>query len=46
MQELFKLKMGCMTMVEYENKFLGILKYVRFIKDENVKIQWFLSGLP
>jgi hypothetical protein len=35
-----------MTMVEYENKFLGLLKYVRFIGDEKVKIQIFLSGLP
>jgi hypothetical protein len=25
---------------------LGLLKYVGFIKDENVKIQRFLSGLP
>jgi hypothetical protein len=33
-------------MEEYENKFLGLLKYVGFIKDEKVKIQRFLSGLP
>ena len=33
-------------MEEYENKFLGLLKYVRFIGDEKVKIQRFLSGLP
>jgi hypothetical protein len=32
-----------MTMVEYEKKFLGLLKYVRFINDEKVKIQRFLS---
>jgi hypothetical protein len=32
-------------MVEYEKKFLGLLKYVRFIGDEKVKIQRFLSGL-
>jgi hypothetical protein len=25
---------------------LGLLKYVGFINDENVKIQRFLSGLP
>jgi hypothetical protein len=35
-----------MTMVEYEKNFLGLLKYVRFIDDEKVKIQIFLSGLP
>jgi hypothetical protein len=37
---------GSMTMAEYEKKFLGFLKYVRFIGDEKVKIQRFLSGLP
>jgi hypothetical protein len=35
-----------MTMEEYEKKFLGLLKYARFIGDEKVKIQRFLSGLP
>jgi hypothetical protein len=35
-----------MTMTEYENKLLGLLKYVGFIKDEKMKIQRFLSGLP
>ena len=33
-------------MEEYENKFLELLRYVRYIKDEKVKIQRFLSGLP
>jgi hypothetical protein len=33
-------------MAEYEKKFLGLLKYVKFIGDEKVKIQIFLSGLP
>jgi hypothetical protein len=46
MQEFFELRLGSMTMTEYENKFLGLLKYVGFIKDEKVKIQRFLSGLP
>jgi hypothetical protein len=46
MQELFELRLGSMTMGEYENKFLGLLKHVGFIKDEKVKIQSFLSGLP
>jgi hypothetical protein len=35
-----------MTMEEYERKFLEILRYMDFIKDEKVKIQKFLSGLP
>jgi hypothetical protein len=41
MQEFFELRMGSMTMVEYEKNFLGLLKYVRFINDEKVKIQTF-----
>jgi hypothetical protein len=35
-----------MTMEKYENKFLGLLKYVGFIKNEKVKIHRFLSGMP
>jgi len=44
MQDFFELKLGSMTMVEYE-KFLGFLKYVGFINNEKVKIKRFLSGL-
>ena len=33
-------------MEEYENRFLELLRYVRYIKYEKVKIQRFLSGLP
>ena len=33
-------------MVEYEKKFLGLLKHVKFIGDEKVKIHRFVSGLP
>ena len=33
-------------MEEYANKFLELLRYVRYIKDEKVKVQHFLSGLP
>ena len=33
-------------MEEYSNKFLELLRYVRYIKDEKVKIQRFLSGFP
>jgi hypothetical protein len=46
MQEFFELMLGIMTMEEYEKKFLGLLKYVKFIGDEKVKIQRFLSGFP
>ena len=38
--------MGQQTMEEYENKFLELLRYVRYIKDDKVKIQRFLSGIP
>ena len=33
-------------MEEYENKFLVLLRYVRYIGCDKVKIQHFLSGLP
>ena len=33
-------------MEEYANTFLELLRYVRYIKDEKVKVQRFLSGLP
>jgi hypothetical protein len=46
MKELFELKMGSITMDEYENIFFELLEYVAFIKDEKVKIQRFMSGLP
>jgi hypothetical protein len=35
-----------MTMGEYEKTFLGLLKYMGFIKDEKVNIHRFLSGIP
>jgi hypothetical protein len=46
MQEFFEIKLGSMTMAEYEKKFLVFLKYVKFIGDEKVNIQIFLSGFP
>ena len=33
-------------MDEYANTFLELLRYVRYIRDEKVKVQRFLSGLP
>ena len=33
-------------MEEYANKFLELLRYVRYIQDDKVKIQHFLSGIP
>jgi hypothetical protein len=37
MKYFFELKLGTMTMEEYENTFFELLKYVDFIKDEKVK---------
>ena len=46
MEELFELKLGSLTMEAYEKKFLELLNYADFIRDEKVNIQRFLSGLP
>jgi hypothetical protein len=46
MKEFFELKLGSMTIDEYKQSFLELLKYVPFIKDEVVKIQRYLSGMP
>ena len=45
-KEFHELILGQMTMEEYANKFLELLRYVRYIRDNKVKIQRFLSGLP
>jgi hypothetical protein len=45
MKDFFELKLGSMTIDEYEGIFLELLKYVPFIKDEAVNIQRYLSGL-
>ena len=37
-KEFHELKWGQLTMEEYANKFLEILRYVRYIKDDKVKI--------
>jgi hypothetical protein len=46
MKEFFELKLGSMNIDEYERRFLDLLKYVPFIKDETINIQRYLSGLP
>ena len=38
MKELFELKLGSMIIDEYERRFLELLKYVSFIKDETINI--------
>jgi hypothetical protein len=44
MKEFFELKLGSMTIAEYERRFLEFLKYVSSIKDAIVNIQRYLSG--
>jgi hypothetical protein len=46
MKDLFELKLGSMGMDEHEKRLFELLKNNDFIKDEKVKIQRFLSGLP
>ena len=38
--------MGLMIDEEYTTKFLELLRYVLYLKDEKAKVQRFLSGLP
>jgi hypothetical protein len=45
MKEFFELKLGSMTIDDYGRRFLELLKYVPFIKDEQVKIHKYLSGM-
>ena len=45
MKDFFELKLGSTTIDEYERRFMELLKYFSFIKDETVKIQRYLSGL-
>jgi len=42
--EVFQLRMGNITIEEHEKKFLELLRYVGYIKEENVKIQKSMSG--
>jgi len=46
MKELFELKLRRLSIAEYERILFELLKYVPFIRDETVKIQKHLSGLP
>jgi hypothetical protein len=38
MKDFSELKLGIMTINEYERRFLEMLRYVTFIKDEQVNI--------
>lgn len=45
-KEFFELKMGSMTDDEYTSRFLELLRYVPYLKEEKANIQRFTSGLP
>jgi hypothetical protein len=45
-KDFYERKLGQLTVDEYINKFLEMIRYVPYIKDEKVKIQRFISGLP
>ena len=45
-KEFHELILGQLTMEEYANKFLELLRHVKYIRDDKVKIQCFLNGLP
>jgi len=45
-KEFYELKMGSITAEEYTTKFLELLRYVLYLKDEKAKVQRFVSGFP
>jgi hypothetical protein len=45
-KEFYELKLGQLTVEEYVNRFLELLRYVPYIKEEKEKVQRFISGLP
>jgi hypothetical protein len=45
-KKLYELKLGQLTIDEYINKFLKLMRYVPYIKDEKVNMQQFISDLP
>jgi len=45
-KEFHEHKLGQLTMDGYVKGFLELLRYVPYVKDEKVRIQHFLSGLP
>jgi hypothetical protein len=46
MKEFFEFKLGSMNIDDHERMLLELLKYVSIIKDEQIKIQRYLSELP
>jgi hypothetical protein len=45
-KDFYELKLRQLTIEEYVNKLLDLLRYVPYIKEEKAKVQCFISGLP
>ena len=45
-KEFYEIKMGQMSNDKYVTKFLELLRYEPYFKDEKVKVQIFINGLP
>ena len=45
-KDFYELRLGQMTMEDLINKFLNLLWFVPYIKEEKVKVEWFLSCFP
>jgi hypothetical protein len=45
-KEFCELKLAQLTIDEYINKFIELKRYFPYINDENVKMQWFITGMP
>jgi len=45
-KDFYESKMGSLTDEEYKTKFLELLRYVSYLKDEKTKVQRFIIGLP
>ena len=45
-KEFYELQVGSMTNDEYTSRFLELLRYVPYLKEEKTKIQRFISGFP
>lgn len=44
--EIHDLKLGQLTMEEHATKFMSLLRYVPYIREEKAKFQSFMSSLP
>lgn len=45
-KEFYEINMESMIGEEYITKFLGLLRYVLYLKDAKAKVHKFVSGLP